>query len=662
VAWAVWVGVAVASAAPAHGKALPCPGGRFPVTPALVPGGAAADAIVIDNAQVSIESGCPAVAAKRKVTRTGTLLRARWKGCGSLKGKTLLTATLDAATCEMLAGRFTNRKGRINRVLSARLEIPAGAFGGPRDAPPPDAQMVSQDEWNQLLRSPGFHTVSRGQMEADAAAEAARDAQDEQTVMDFLADNPSMAGQYMGGVDPDDASVADADGGNHLLTFTDATGAARSVVTHGPRWFRRAAAGGLRSFPTHNNQLGLYTNFYDTLAGLDPALVGNLMPPSDAAHLSLRELTDLNLGLIQDLGQFRPAVPPPGGTPPPGYPASCTAEERAGEGTDRSGSQTFCATHKPLGVYANMPWALKFFATCVKDQASRGTCWDFATTGAVELWVAKKYGRWINLSEQHMNFEMKNVWRPTAYGDGEWPGNALAAMIVSNLLPDPFNPFPAYSYPFEDQWNYNPSNSRTANDDTQTYTHSCTGYGGAQSAYCSDSAAQGRVVCTSFLFFTFCGMVDPPVTPDSGFHPTAYSEIWNAANPDLSLSTLFWGLLIFQKPVIYSFSVPPSFNPDANGYVHYQGPHCAVTTGSDGKPVCHTTPGCECDRGGHAVLVTGAVDNTQLPAGAPMGSGGGYLIIKNSWSNCYGDAGYAYLPYDWVKAYALAAEVVGDID
>jgi C1A family cysteine protease len=78
--------------------------------------------------------------------------------------------------------------------------------------------------------------------------------------------------------------------------------------------------------------------------------------------------------------------------------------------------------------------------------------------------------------------------------------------------------------------------------------------------------------------------------------------------------------------------------------------------------VCTPAPGCECDRGGHAVLVNGLVDNTQLPAGAPPGSGGGYLIIKNSWSNCYGDAGYAYLPYDWVKAYALAVEVVGDIN
>jgi len=37
-------------------------------------------------------------------------------------------------------------------------------------------------------------------------------------------------------------------------------------------------------------------------------------------------------------------------------------------------------------------------------------------------------------------------------------------------------------------------------------------------------------------------------------------------------------------------------------------------------------------------------------------------IIKNSWSNCYGDSGYAYLPYDWVRAYGMSAVVLGDVN
>jgi hypothetical protein len=646
-------------------KPTACPGGRFPVGDALVPGGTTGttgDAVVISDTQVSVESGCPTTTAKRRVTRGATVLVARWDGCGTLPGRVRLVVKLDGASCETLRGRFTNRKGKINRRLLAQLDMPAGAFGGPRDPLPPGAQMVSEAEFDQLKTRPDFHGVDANQIAADAAELAQRDAQDEQIVMDFVGQNPALASQYLGGVDPSDPSVTQGDDGNYLRTFTDDAGASRTVVTQGPRWFRRVAAGGIRTFPTRNNQLVLYSHFFESLQGLDPALVGNLPSPDQVAGYGLADLVALNVSLTNQLSQYLTLVPPPGGTPPPGYPASCDAEEGAGDGSDRSGSSTACATHSSVGVYANRTWPLKFFATCVKDQANRGTCWDFATTAAVELWTAKKYGRWVNLSEQDMNLHMKADWRPTAYGDGEWPGNALAAMIVSNLLPDPFNPFRgAYSYPFEEQWDYDPSDSRTSNDMTQTYTNSCVGYGGDESAYCSDTAAQGRYVCTTVLFVTYCGMVGPPITTTSGLYPTAYSELWDASNPSNSLGLIFWALGIFQKPVIFGFAAPASFWVGSSGYVPYRGPHCPLTMNSQGKTVCVPGAGCECDVGGHAVLATGFIDNSQLPAGAPPGSGGGYLIIKNSWSNCYGDAGYSYLPYDWVKAYALAVEVVGDI-
>jgi C1A family cysteine protease len=72
--------------------------------------------------------------------------------------------------------------------------------------------------------------------------------------------------------------------------------------------------------------------------------------------------------------------------------------------------------------------------------------------------------------------------------------------------------------------------------------------------------------------------------------------------------------------------------------------------------------GCECDRGWHITLVTGLIDNSQLPMGAPPGDGGGYVIIKNSWGSCYGDGGYVYAPYTWFKQMVGAAAVIGDIN
>jgi hypothetical protein len=654
--------VFVAPVRAARTKPTPCPGGRYPVSDPLVPGGATPDAVVVDGTQVSVDSGCTAVTAKRKVTRTVTTLAAHWDGCGTLTGPTRLVVKIDAATCKTLTGRFTNRKGKVNRVLGAQIDMPAGAFGGPRDPLPPGAEMVTPDEFQQLQTRPDFHSLDPAQTEADAAALARRDAEDEQVVTDFAAANPTLAPQVLGGVDPNDPTVGTADDGNHTLTFTDTSGTPKTVVTQGTRWARRVVAGGLRTFPTLANQLVLYTNFYDTLKGFDPALVGSLTSPDTVATLPVATVAAMNQALVANFGQYVNLIPLPGGTPPAGYPATCAAEEGSGDGTDRSGDRPSCATHTAHGVYKNMPWPLKFFATCVKDQASRGTCWDFATTGAVELWVAKKYSRWVNLSEQHMNLIMKTRWIPTTYGDGEWPGHALAAMILSHVVLDPFGFFPPYTYPFENQWDYNPSHSRTANDDTRTYTHSCDGYGGAESAFCSDTAGQGRFACTTISFITYCGMFGPDTPTTSGFYPTAYSELWDAGNPDGSLGTMLWALLLFQKPVILGFQVPGSFYPDADGYIHYHGPHCPLSTDSHGKTICVPGTGCECDGGGHAVLVTGAVDNTDLPAGAPPGSGGGYLIIKNSWSECYGDGGYAYMPYDWVKAYTMAAEVVGDIN
>ncbi len=65
--------------------------------------------------------------------------------------------------------------------------------------------------------------------------------------------------------------------------------------------------------------------------------------------------------------------------------------------------------------------------------------------------------------------------------------------------------------------------------------------------------------------------------------------------------------------------------------------------------------------GGHAVHVTGYLSNerlaTRLPK-APPGAGGGYFIVKNSWGTCFGDAGYVYLPVDWVKANAFEVVIL----
>ena len=96
----------------------------------------------------------------------------------------------------------------------------------------------------------------------------------------------------------------------------------------------------------------------------------------------------------------------------------------------------------------------------------------------------------------------------------------------------------------------------------------------------------------------------------------------------------FKSLLDAKQPLILTLHVTSDFEyPLSRGFVKYA-PGASFT-------------------GGQTVEVVGYINNASLPTGAPTGSGGGYLIIKNSWGCYWGDAGYAFLPYDYVKYYGI---------
>jgi hypothetical protein len=200
----VLLGLAAPSSEVLARRPLPeaCPGGRFPIAgDPLVPGGASDDGIEIDGTQVAIDSGCPAVAARRKRTRSGTRLVARWKSCGTLAGPVRLVVKLDAATCASLTGRFRAR--RVRRTLAAQVETPADAFGRVSDPLPDGAVLLTPEEWDQAKQRPDFRSIGPDQVNADRAAEDAAAAADAQVVMDYVSQNPALAPQLLGGVDPE---------------------------------------------------------------------------------------------------------------------------------------------------------------------------------------------------------------------------------------------------------------------------------------------------------------------------------------------------------------------------------------------------------------------------------------------------------------------------
>jgi len=517
-------------------------------------------------------------------------------------------------------------------------DLPMDAFGRASDPLPEGAIVVDADTFNQHVAA-GATLVSAHQAQVDGAA-ADLDASDNQRTVDELkARRPDLADLLTGQPDPSDSSVRPTGDGNYSHIFTDKLGNTRHVITMGQTAKNERLAEALRRFPTYDNQDHVYRQFYSNIVSrlsevqrreLGLLQIPNPSQPDYQSHdvsslIALNQLISSRWEAIRGLVSFDPNVPH-------GYPSSCANEEGAGHGSDRSGYGTSCENHTAKGAYANFNWPTKYYATCVKDQGNRGTCGAFGILGALESGVALKYQRWVNLSEQDLYNHVKMTWWPSHYGDGINTHGVWQKMLEKNYL-----------VPFESQWDYNPSPSRTSDDVTQTYHHSCDGYSEA----CSDTNHQGQLYCMTYNEFRYCYYTSPPNPMNSGFRAAAETEVWDFNNLDRSMAMTLLAV-IFQSPLVISLDVVPTFdNPDADGYVRYLNP--------DGK-----------SRGGHILEVTGFVGNSDLHARFPHnpppdGSGGGYLIIKNSWGLCWGDAGYVYLPLDWVRAHTWSMTILGGV-
>ncbi|RJO63920.1 MAG: hypothetical protein C4523_19150 [Myxococcales bacterium] len=517
--------------------------------------------------------------------------------------------------------------------------LPDDAFGYADDPLPDGAQEITEEEFNQMVENGEAAPASTETTVQQEEAALQQDAADEATIAAFLAANPGLGDIIPPDPDPTDPTVEPTPDGNysHEIERSDdeGRGPRKRIITMGRRWWLRTIAQGIQVFPTWDNQFQTYRTLYEGLPSEwqaelqlpDPTLI-----EENPGQFPVESLIDYNgrLGELSDsiIGsiQFDP-----GGTPPEGYPASCADEEGSGTGGDRSScsySNPNCG-FKPNGIWENYSWPNKFFNTCVKDQAARGSCVSFSNAAAIEFHVAKKFNNWVNLSEQGYYNRMKLDWGREDYWDGFWCDLAFNSMYTQNWL--------LY---FENQWNYNPSWSRITNDDTLYMGNSCVGY----TETCSDTAHQSQLYCFDFGFFRFCGYGVPEKNPGfAGYRIKTSAQFWDPANRNLSFAKLILAVA-FGNPVSIGVPVPPSWDAAGNGVI------------SNGfmQPPFDTA---ETSRGGHAVLVTGFIDNSMLAdrlPDAPLGEGGGYFIIKNSWSNCWGDGGYIYAPYRWIK------ENVGD--
>ena len=366
-------------------------------------------------------------------------------------------------------------------------------------SPPSDAKIVTAEEFKNAAGQEGFAWDSLKLRQERVAAAKAQFVKDEAEVKALVGQKPAF--QKILKAPPSDGSVTVLEDGNYLVTIEGRDGTSQ-VVTEGPRNYYHDLLESKKRFTDVGNQLRVYGYSYN---GLPEALKTGLATPESLNGATLetllnarRELTkrlEANLDTVEDAKALVSTISPRSVNPdakPANYPADPSLEEGFGVGGDRKQN---CADTVPdeVGLYKNFWWKQKFYATSVKAQGRRGTCPAFALTAALETRIAIEKGRWVNLSEQRLWYQIAGIWEPRWYGDG--------ANLVNRA--EDFHE-QGFQLPFEKTWNYNQSLSRIKNAENETYSKSCEDY----DEYCSNSSAQAGYIC----FGQFCGYVPAAAT------------------------------------------------------------------------------------------------------------------------------------------------------
>jgi hypothetical protein len=298
---------------------------------------------------------------------------------------------------------------------------------------------------------------------------------------------------------------------------------------------------------------------------------------------------------------------------------------------DRTGNLPGCDPSSS-GIYANFDFDNKTYNTCIKDQGRRGTCQTFAVTSATELQVARARGVRVNLSEQDLWEHYRLLWQPDVQHEGG-SVSELANHVVAHQ----------YSQPYERSWNYNPAPNEVLVNNS--YVHVCDTYPASEP--CSDSSVEAPLFCWGSGPLLYCGFLDAGIAAGP-YRTTAVNALWDPANTERSTELLVLALA-FGNGVVLGFSETPAFmSPSSSGFVT-----------SDAADLAAPSPGQ------HVVHLIGFIGNTELHQrlpDAPSGAGGGYFIAKNSWSTCFGDGGYIYLPWDYVKGQALEVVAISGVN
>jgi hypothetical protein len=566
----------------------------------------------------------------------------------------------------------------VSKILaSGAIFATATVFASAQTAPGSNEpsspiQYVSNEQFNRMAESGELQLAGPRQLEDQFLDQLFADLRNHAAIDDYLREHRDLRGLrdkiYSM---PNNPNVFLTRDGNYRTEIPDSQGNPMTIEFMGQPVKLSMLAGSIRAVSDPARQLALYENFFTQYGNLyrqfcvpttyEPSkanavgagnngVCANLPPPStltDPATLTGASLETIQgaLGAIgANATDVLKTVPLPSGV------LTCLLNSGASTVADNVvfGDQTHtngCTTPSAGGVLKNVNWVNKNLISPVKNQGARGTCHIFASTSAMEELVARDTSCIVNLAEEDFMENEKLIWGPAYYGDGGDPETDLNNAHSHK-----------YKFAYEKEWDYNPSLYQPG-PPAYEYQNSCEGYPyPSLEPGCSDSAPQAPEWCTVLNFFgatiTLCGFTPAVVPgPRSPYMSDGVNDLWNPANPGLSFDYIILALA-FNDAVILGFNVSPDFEYGApGGYIKY-----------DPADIANT----KAYLGSHVVHVVGYVSNSDLAAnpntaGAPAGEGGGYFIIKNSWGACAGDAGYYYMPVQYLLdtawgVYAMSSE------
>ena len=156
-----------------------------------------------------------------------------------------------------------------------------------------------------------------------------------------------------------------------------------------------------------------------------------------------------------------------------------------------------------------------------------------------------------------------------------------------------------------------------------------------------DEGASLRDACKAIYKIGICEEKYMPYNEDKFMFPPSREAIFNAINYRIiayktlsSLDEIKQNLAFRQQPALLGMDVYESFESDET-----------ARTGIMVMPKPN-----EKNLGGHAVLVVGYRDVLRRNGYiARQDVRSGFLIVRNSWGDKWGDKGYFYMPYNYVK-------------